>query len=64
MYAWITPHPQVMKSLISNHCLKVMLDDQTELQLVQKTLLQVSIRELHNILVSNPIDGGLKYARD
>ena len=41
-----------------------MLDDQTEPQLVPKLLLQVSVRELHNILVSDPNDGGLKDARD
>ena len=41
-----------------------MLDDQTEPQLVTKLLLQVSVRELHNIPVSDPNDGGLKYARD
>ena len=41
-----------------------MLDDQSEPQLVPKLLLQVSIRELHNSLVSDPNDGGLKDARD
>ena len=41
-----------------------MLDDQTEPQLVQKLLLQVSVRELHNSLVSDTNDGGMKYARD
>ena len=41
-----------------------MLDDQTEIQLVPKLLLQVSVRELHNSLVSDPNDGGLKDARD
>ena len=41
-----------------------MLDDQTEPQLVPKLLLQVSVRELHNSLVSDKNDGGLKYARD
>ena len=30
LYAWITRHPQVPQSPISNDCLKVMLDDQTE----------------------------------
>ena len=29
LYAWITRHPQVVQSPISNDCLKVMLDDQT-----------------------------------
>ena len=41
-----------------------MLDDQTESQLVPKLLLQVSVIELHNSLVSDPNDGGLKYSRD
>ena len=40
-----------------------MLDDQTEPQLVPKLLLHVSVRELHNSLVSDPNDGGLKDAR-
>ena len=41
-----------------------MFDDQTEHQLDPKLLLQVSVRELHNRLVSDPNDGSLKYARD
>ena len=35
-YTWITRHPQVVQSLISNDCLKVLLDDHTEPQLVSK----------------------------
>ena len=57
LYAWITRHPQVVQSPISN-------DDKTEPQLVPTFLLQVSIRELHNSLVSDTNDGGLKYDRD
>ena len=41
-----------------------MLDDRTEPQLVPKLLRKVSVRELHDILVSYPNDGGLKYTRD
>ena len=63
MYTWITRYPQVVKSPIYNDCIKVMLDDQTEPQLVPELLLHVSIRELHNILVSDTNDGGLKYSR-
>ena len=40
-----------------------MFDYQTEPQLVPKLLLQVSVIELHNILVSDTNDGGLKYFR-
>ena len=64
LYTWITLHPQVVQSSVSNYCLKVGVDDQTEPQLVPKLLLQVSVRELHNILVSDPNDGGIKDARD
>ena len=64
LYAWITRHPQVVQSPISNDCFKVMFDDQTEPQLVPKLLIQVSVRELHNSLVSDPNDCGLKDAKD
>ena len=64
LYAWITRHPQVVQSPIYNHCLKVTFDDQIEPQLLPKHLLWVSVRELHNSLVSDTNDGGLKYARD
>ena len=64
MYAWITRHPQVFQSPISNDCLKVMFDDQTETQLVPKLSLQVSVRDPHNSLVSDPSDGGIKDDRD
>ena len=64
MYAWITHHPQVAQSPISNGCLKVMFDDQTETKLIPHFLLQVSVRELHNSLVKYPNDGGLKDSRD
>ena len=63
LYAWITRHPQVFQSPISNNCLRVMFDDQTEPQLVPKHLLQVSVRELHHSLVSDPNDGGIKDSR-
>ena len=60
LYTWITRHPQVVQSPISNDSIKFMLDDQTEPQLIPKLLLQLSVRELHNSLVSDPNDGGLK----
>ena len=64
LYTWITHHPQFVQSPISNYCLKVMLDYQTEPQLFPILLLQVSIIELHNSLESDPNDGGLDDARD
>ena len=44
-------------------CLKFMFGDQTEPQLIPKLLLQVSVRELHNSLISDPNDIGIKDAR-
>ena len=41
-----------------------MFDDKIQPQLVPNVLLQVSVRELHNRLVSDPDDGGIKDARD
>ena len=41
-----------------------MFDDQTEPQLVPKLLLQVFVIELHNSLVSDTDDGGMKDGRD
>ena len=63
VYTWITRHTQVVQSPISNDCLKVMLDYQTEPQIIPELLLQVSVRELHNRLVSDPRDGSLKDGR-
>ena len=64
LYTWITRHPHVVQSTISNVCLKVVLYDPLKPQLVPKLLLQVSVRELHNSLVSYTNDGGLKDSRD
>ena len=64
IYKWITRHPKVVQSPISNDFIKVIFDYQTEPQMVPKLLLQVSVRELHNILVGNPNGGGIKEARD
>ena len=41
-----------------------MLDDHIKPQLEPKLLLQVSVIELHNSLVSDHKDGGLKDTRD
>ena len=57
---WIMYHPQVVQSTIVNDCMKVKIDGNTEPQLVPKFLLEVSVRELHNSLVSATIDGGPK----
>ena len=54
LYNWILQHLQVVQYPISNNDLKVYIDGHSEPQLVTKLLLQVSIRELHNIMVSPP----------
>ena len=64
LYAWIIRHPQVLQSPISNDCLKGFFDDKTEPHVVPKLVIQVSVRELHNRLVSDPNDGGIKDSRD
>ena len=64
LYAWITRHPQVVQSPISNDCLKVKFDSQTEPQLVPNVLLQVSLRELHYSLLSDSNDSGIKDSRN
>ena len=64
LYTWITRHPQVVQSPISNDCLKVILYYQSKTQLVPIFLIRVSLRELHNSLVSDINDGGIKDARD
>ena len=63
LYNRIINHPQVVQSQISNDCLKMKIDGYTEPQPVPKLLLQVSVRELHNNLVSATEYGGLKEAR-
>ena len=57
-------HPQVVQSPIVNECLKVKIYGHTEPQLVPKLLLQVSVREIHNNLVRDTDNGGLKEARN
>ena len=64
LYKLITHHPQVVQLPISNDCLKLIFDDHIEPQIVPKLLLQVSIIKLHNSLVSDTNDGGIKYVRD
>ena len=57
-------HPQVVKSPIFNYCLKVKIDGHTRPQIVPKLLLNISVRELHNSLISEPENCGLKEAGD
>ena len=57
-------HPQVLQLTFFKYSLKVNIDGPTEPQNFQKLLLLVSIRELHNSLVSDTEYGGIKEARD
>ena len=57
-------HSQVVQSPILNDCIKLNIYGHTKTQIVPTLLLQVSVQELHNILVSDPVDGGIKEARD
>ena len=56
-------HQQVVQSPVVNDFLKVKIGGHTEPQLVPYFLLQVSVRELHNSLVSDTDNGGLKETR-
>ena len=64
IYIWIIHHPKVVLSPISNDRLNLSIDEQSRPQLVPKLLLQILVRELHNITVSPSEEGGLKEARD
>ena len=64
LYNWIINHPQFLQSPIFNDYLKVNIYCHTRPQIVPKLLLHVFFRELHNILVSDPVDCGIKEARD
>ena len=64
LYNWVMHYPQVVQSPIFNYDLKVNIDGPTRLKIVPKLILQVSVRELHNSLVSEPECVGLKEARD
>ena len=57
-------HTQVVQSPFVNNFLKVKIYGHTKPQLSPKLLLQVPVRELHNNIFSDTIDGGLKEARD
>ena len=50
--------------LIENYCLKVSIDGHYEPQAVPKLLLQLSVRELYNIMVSPPKESGTMEAID
>ena len=60
LYNWIMNHPQVLQSPIYNDSIKVNISSHTRPQIVPKWLLHVSVRELHNSLVIDPYDGGIK----
>ena len=64
MYNWIMHHPQVLQLPIVNDFVKVKMDGHTETQLVTIFLLQMSIIEIHNNLVSDTSEGGIKEERD
>ena len=51
LYNWNLQHPQFLQYPISIDCLQVSIYSHSEPQVVPKLLLQVSFRELHNIMV-------------
>ena len=62
VYNFNLQRTKVLQSPIANDCLKVSIDGHSEPQLVPKWLLQVSVPELHNNMVSPQEEGELKEA--
>ena len=54
LYNYILQHPQVVQYTITNDCLKVSIGGNHEPQVVIKTLLQLFVQELHNIMPITP----------
>ena len=54
LYNFILQYPQTVKSSSANYCLQVSVDSHSEPQLVTKFVLQVSVRELDNIMFCPP----------
>ena len=62
LYNWILQHPQILQYPITNDFVKVSIDGHYEPQVLTDLLLQVSVWELHNSMVSPQEEGGLKEA--
>ena len=60
LYNCILHHPQVVQYTIKNDCIYAYIDINSKKQLIPKHLLQVSVLELHNIMVSPSEEGILK----
>ena len=60
LYNWIIRHPQVVQYSIANYFIYVSIDGKSGKKLMTNLLLQVSIQEFHNIMVSPQEEGGLK----
>ena len=64
LYNWIQQNPKVVQYPIANDCLKISIEGHSEPHVVPKLLLQVSVRELRNIMVSPPEEDLLSKAID
>jgi hypothetical protein len=63
LHHWIMNHPHVIDSPISNDTVLILNPDTNLKERVGKLLCEVSIRELHNDLIEEEVNGGLKEAR-
>lgn len=61
---WVKSHPNVIHSPIANDTILVPVSGQVEKQRVGKLLLEIPIRELHNMMICTQEEGGLPEARD
>ena len=57
---WIIQHPRVAKNAFVNYFLKWYIGGHYGPHLVTKLVLKISVRQLHNGMVSPPEEGGLR----
>ena len=64
MHYSITNHSHVNILTITNNCVNINVPGKNENKSVPKSLLQISVRNLHNDMVRPVSQGGLSEARD
>ena len=64
LFQWFLDCEYIIPSPIANDTLLVSNPDRNEKEHVSKLLLEIPMRELHNLLISSPDEGGLAEARD
>jgi hypothetical protein len=60
LFQWFLDCEYIIPSPIANDTLLVSNPDRNEKERVSKLLLEITMRELHNLLISSPDEGGLE----